>query len=113
MQIFQFSARRHESASAGYDVAVRLLADQPKIRKMKALAKPIRDKWSANACRHTCASDQVAIGTPLEELTFKFDHSGGHDLLRRHYISRLTKKDAIVILSTGPGSNKLQKLNVA
>ena len=98
---------------AGWDVAARLLNDQVKAGKLKELAKPTRGKWPSNACRHTCASVQVAIGTPLEELTFKFGHSGGHDLLRRHYVSRLTKKDAIAILSVGPGGKKINNLSVA
>jgi integrase len=78
---------------AGWDVAARLLKNPP---------KPTRGPWPANACRHTCASVQVAIGTPLEDLTFKFGHSGGHDLLRRHYVSRLTAKDAHKILDVRP-----------
>jgi hypothetical protein len=45
--------------------------------------------------------------------TFKFGHIGGHDLLRRHYVSRLSKKDAITILSTGPGGKKVANLLVA
>ena len=89
---------------AGWDVAA---------RKLKRPPKPTRGAWPANACRHTCASVQVAIGTPLEDLTFKFGHSGGHDLLRRHYVSRLTKKDAVAILSVGPGGLKVPNLNVA
>lgn len=84
---------------AGWDVAARLLKDPP---------KPTRGAWPTNACRHTCASVQVAIGTPLEELTFKFGHSGGHDLLRKHYVARLTKKDALAILATGPNGSKIQ-----
>ena len=89
---------------AGWEVVARLLVNPP---------KPTRGPWPANACRHTCASVQVAIGTPLEDLTFKFGHSGGHDLLRRHYVSRLTKKDAIDILSVGPGGRKIRSLEVA
>ncbi len=89
---------------AGWDVAARLLTKPP---------KPTRGSWPVNACRHTCASVQVAIGTPLEDLTFKFGHSGGHDLLRRHYVSRLTKKDAVAILSIGPGGKKVTKLRIA
>ena len=98
---------------AGWDVAARLLNDQVNAGKLKQIPEPTRGKWPANACRHTCASVQVAIGTPLEELTFKFGHSGGHDLLRRHYVSRLSKKDAISILSTGPGGKKVANLHVA
>lgn len=89
---------------AGWNVAARLLEDPP---------KPTRGEWPVNACRHTCASVQVGIGTPLEELTFKFGHSGGHDLLRRHYVSRLTKKDAVAILSIGPKGSKISNLLVA
>jgi len=89
---------------AGWDVAARLLVDPP---------KPTRGEWPTNACRHTCASTQVAIGTPLDDLTFKFGHSGGHDLLRKHYVSRLTKKDALAILSTGPNGSKVSNIAVA
>lgn len=89
---------------AGWDVAARLLKN-PK--------KPTRGNWPANACRHTCASVQVAIGTPLDELTFKFGHSGGHDLLRKHYVSRLTKKDALAILAIGPNSSEIPNIQAA
>lgn len=98
---------------AGWNVAARLLDAQVEAGKMKALPKPTRGEWPANACRHTCASVQVAIGTPLEELTFKFGHSGGHDLLRKHYVSRLTKKDALAILSTGPNNSKISTIQAA
>ena len=89
---------------AGWDVAARLLEDPP---------PATRGPWPANACRHTCASVQVAIGTPLDDLVFKFGHSGGTDLLRRHYVSRLTKKDAIAILSTGPKGKKVANILAA
>ena len=89
---------------AGWNVVARTLKDPP---------KPTRGEWPANACRHTCASVQVAIGTPLEELTFKFGHSGGHDLLRRHYVSRLPKKDALAILAIGPSGSKVANIAAA
>jgi integrase len=89
---------------AGWNVAARLLDNPP---------KPTRGEWPSNACRHTCASVQVAIGTPLDDLTFKFGHSGGHDLLRRHYVSRLTKKDALAILSIGPNGSKISNIQAA
>ncbi len=78
---------------AGWDVAARFLEKPP---------KPSRGPWPSNACRHTCASVQVAIGTPLESLIFAFGHSGGHDMLRKHYVSRLSRKDALKILSIRP-----------
>jgi integrase len=89
---------------AGWNVAARLLKDPP---------NPTRGDWPSNACRHTCASVQVAIGTPLDDLTFKFGHSGGHDLLRKHYVSRLTKKDALAILAIGPDGSKISNLSAA
>jgi hypothetical protein len=46
-------------------------------------------------------------------LIFKFGHSGGHDLLRRHYVSRLTKKDALAILAIGPGGSKVSNITAA
>jgi integrase len=90
--------------AAGWDVAARLLSDPP---------PATRGPWPANACRHTCASVQVAVGTPLDDLVFKFGHSGGTDLLRRHYVSRLTKKDALAILAAGPKGRKIQNLEAA
>ncbi len=89
---------------AGWNVCARLLKNPP---------TPKRGRWPANACRHTCASVQVSIGTPLETLTFAFGHSGGHDLLRRHYVSRLTKKDALAILSIGPKGSKVANISAA
>ena len=85
---------------AGWEVSARLLKNPP---------EPTRGQWPANACRHTCASVQVAIGTPLEKLIFSFGHSGGHDLLRKHYVSRLTQKDARKILAIRPANHKSQK----
>lgn len=89
---------------AGWNVAARLLDNPP---------EPTRGAWPANACRHTCASVQVAIGTPIDDLVFKFGHSGGHDLLRAHYVSRLTKKDALAILAIGPNGSKISNLSAA
>jgi integrase len=89
---------------AGWAVAARILDEQP---------TPTRGAWPANAPRHTCASVLVATGEPLETLIFAFGHSGGHDLLRRHYVSRLTKKDALAILSTGPRGTKVKLVKVA
>ena len=98
---------------AGWNVSARLLTEAVTKGTMKALPKTPKGKWPANACRHTCASVQVAIGTPLEALTFAFGHSGGHDLLRRHYVSRLTKKDALAILAIGPNGTKISGIQAA
>ncbi len=89
---------------AGWEVEARLLDNPP---------DPTRGKWPANGCRHTCASVQVAIGTPLDDLIFKFGHSGGHALLRSHYVARMTKKEALAILSIGPAGTKIPHIEAA
>ncbi|MCW1886199.1 hypothetical protein OKA04_15785 [Luteolibacter flavescens] len=89
---------------AGWAVESKLLQHPP---------SPSRGAWPANGCRHTCASVQVAIGTPLEDLTFKFGHTGGHDVLRKHYVARMSKKEALEILSTGPNGTVVSLVSVA
>jgi len=91
-------------ACAGWKVAQRLVENPP---------KPTRGSWPGNSPRHTCASVQVAIGTPIKDLIFAFGHSGGTDLLQRHYVSRLTKKDALAILAIGPNDSKIAHIAVA
>ncbi len=83
---------------AGWAVEARGLKDPP---------KPTRGTWPANAPRHTCASVQIATGATLEDLVFKFGHAGGHEVLRAHYVARLTKKDAFAILAVGPNGTKI------
>jgi len=55
----------------------------------------------------------VAAGTPLETLVFGFGHAVGHDLLRAHYVGRMSKKDALAILAIGPNGRKLPVVRVA
>ncbi|RYE85395.1 MAG: hypothetical protein EOO65_00440 [Methanosarcinales archaeon] len=88
---------------AGWNVSARLLKNPP---------NPTRGTWPANSPRHTCASVMVAIGTPLEDLIFKFGHSGGHELLKSNYVARLTKEDALSILRIGPRGTTVDNLSV-
>jgi len=89
---------------AGWDLSL------PHIPKGLALPPITRGAWPKNVCRHTCASTQIAIGTPLDDLNFKFGHSGGSKLLKSHYIGRMTKKQALEILSIGPKNSKIAQL---
>ena len=89
---------------AGWDLSL------PHIPKGLALPPITRGAWPKNVCRHTCASTQIAIGTPLDDLNFKFGHSGGSKLLKSHYIGRLAKKQALEILSIGPKNSKIAQL---
>lgn len=90
---------------AGWDVVDRRLPDEV------LHVAPTLGKWKANAPRHTCASVQVAIGTPLSELIFKFGHTEGVDILRKHYVRRLKKKDALAILAIGPNGSTIAGLD--
>jgi hypothetical protein len=78
---------------AGFDVAARILKNPP---------VPTLGKWRNNVCRHTNASVEVAIGTPLEDLIFKFGHTGTMDILRKNYVGRITKTEALEIKSIFP-----------
>jgi hypothetical protein len=55
----------------------------------------------------------VAIGRPLDELVFGFGHSGGTQMLKRHYAGRLTRKDALAILAIGPGGSAVKLMATA
>jgi integrase/recombinase XerD len=98
---------------AGWNVRARTLEAREEAKLIPKLKAPSRGLWPTNACRHTCASVQVAIGTSLSDLTFKFGHAGGHETLRAHYVSRLTKKDALSILSTGPKNTTIATIQAA
>ena len=84
---------------AGWNVAT-----QP---RLKNVPPETRGPWPQNCMRHTCASVQVAIGTPLEDLIFLFGHSGGTALLKQHYLGQLTKMDASAILRLGPNGSEI------
>ncbi|MCX6865506.1 MAG: tyrosine-type recombinase/integrase, partial [Verrucomicrobia bacterium] len=58
--------------------------------------------WPDNGLRHTHASAMVALGKPLDSLTFEFGHSGGAAVLKAHYVGVMTKAEAIAIWSIGP-----------
>jgi integrase len=64
--------------------------------------------WPQNALRHSHASYSVAAGVPLESLLFEFGHTGNPNVLRQHYVGRVTKKDALRYFAIRPGG-KLAK----
>jgi integrase len=63
--------------------------------------------WPDNGLRHTHASVMVALGKPLDSLTFEFGHSGGAAVLKSHYVGVMTKAEAIKIWSTGPNGTSI------
>ncbi|MBN8457854.1 MAG: hypothetical protein J0M04_08450 [Verrucomicrobia bacterium] len=61
--------------------------------------------WPGNALRHTHASVMVALGEPLERLTFEFGHSGGAAVLKSHYVGAMTPDEARRIREIGPNGS--------
>ncbi len=70
-------------------------------------------EWPANALRHTAATVSVAMGKPIEQLIFEHGHTGGMEMLRRHYVGAMPKREALAIWSIGPNGKKLSNLQVA
>lgn len=69
--------------------------------------------WPANALRHTAATVTLALGKPIETLVFEHGHSGGLQMLRKHYVGAMRKADAVEIWRIGPKGKKLPILKVA
>lgn len=62
-----------------------------------------RPTWPQNVIRHSHASYAVASGTPIDSLLFEFGHVGNVDVLRQHYVGKVSKKDALAYLALRPG----------
>jgi len=58
--------------------------------------------WPHNALRHTHASVLVALGKPIESLTFEFGHAGGTQVLKSHYVGVIPKSEAVKIMKIAP-----------
>ncbi len=69
--------------------------------------------WPENALRHTAATIAIALGKPIETLTFEHGHVGGLEMLRRHYVGALPKSEAVKIWSIGPNGTKLPTMKIA
>lgn len=95
---------------AGWRVVAPLLALDRKTPPKLPKAAPA---WPANVLRHTHASIEIALGRPLTELVFAFGHSGGTEVLQRHYFGRLSRREAIEILTIGPRGEELPTVAVA
>jgi integrase len=75
-------------------------------------------EWPENGLRHTAATVALALGKPLEQLVFEHGHTGGLEMLRKHYIGAMPKKDALAIWAIRPDvakgkSTKKSNLRIA
>lgn len=80
---------------------------------MKAEPPENAPEWPQNALRHTAASVALALGKDLQTLIFEHGHSGGTEMLRKHYIGRMPKKEAQAIWTLGPKGRKLPSIKIA
>ena len=69
-------------------------------------------EWPHNALRHTHASIHVALGKPLDALTFEFGHSGGSQMLKSHYVGVMPKAEAQMIMRIKPAQMKFSATNM-
>lgn len=71
-------------------------------------AAPPKDlpEWPQNALRHTAATVSIALGKPIETLTFEHGHVGGLEMLRRHYVGAMPKAEALKIWALRPAGKK-------
>ena len=65
--------------------------------------------WPVNALRHTAATVAVALDKPIEKLIFEHGHTGGLEMLRRHYVGALEKTEARKIWAIRPSALKKPK----
>ncbi len=63
-------------------------------------------EWPQNALRHTAATVAIALGKPIEMLTFEHGHVGGLEMLRRHYVGAMPKAEALKIWALRPDAKK-------
>lgn len=81
--------------------------------KLKPSAPDKLPAWPENAIRHTNASVLLATGSTVETLGFEFGHTGGSEMLRRHYAGVMPRKEALAILAIGPNGKKLKTIQAA
>lgn len=71
-------------------------------------------RWPQRALRHTHASATVALGEKsIDALMFEFGHAGNVQTLRRHYVGKYPKKDAIAFWKIGPKGKTLGGIKAA
>jgi integrase len=98
---------------AGWKVWSDLVPTLPFKKRMQAEPPEDAPEWPQNALRHTAASVALALGKELQTLIFEHGHSGGTEMLRKHYIGRMPKKDAQAIWTLGPKGTKLPNMKIA
>ncbi|MDB4419670.1 tyrosine-type recombinase/integrase [Akkermansiaceae bacterium] len=91
---------------AGWGVVADLLGAEYK--KISGLPK-----WHQDVLRHTAATIVINLGKPLTVLIFEHGHTQGEATLKKHYLGRMTKRQALSILAFGPKGNRLKPQTIS
>ena len=81
---------------AGWELSAELVNNRPD------LPPAARGKWSQDVMRHSCGTYHVACGVELGGMAFWFGHTGGETTLRRHYVGRAKRHQAIEFFAIMP-----------
>lgn len=92
------AVRRLAGFKVWSDLVPRMELDKP----LAASPPPTLPRWPHNAFRHTAATCAVTLGKPIEQLIFEHGHTGGVEMLRRHYVGALPKSEALKIWAIEP-----------
>ncbi len=105
----QIAVRRLAGFKVWSDLVPRLGLKPTDDDKYEAAPPSDLPEWPDNALRHTAATVSIALGKPIETLTFEHGHVGGLEMLRRHYIGALPKAEAIAIWAIEPKPKRAKK----
>ena len=87
---------------AGWDLVSEFADKLVSDGKLLKLPDPHRGPWPQDVMRHTCGTYTVARGEDLGGMAFWFGHTGGETTLRRHYVGKAKRKDALEFFAIMP-----------
>lgn len=87
---------------AGWDVASEFADKLVTDEKLLKLPDPHRGPWPQDVMRHTCGTYTVALGEDLGGMAFWFGHTGGETTLRRFYVGKAKRKQALEFFAIMP-----------
>jgi integrase len=102
----QIAVRRLAGFKVWSDLVPRLGLKPSDADQYEATPPDSLPEWPDNALRHTAATVNIALGKPIETLTFEHGHVGGLEMLRRHYVGALPKAEALKIWAIEPKSKR-------
>jgi integrase len=105
----QIAVRRLAGFKVWSDLIPRLELKPTAADKFEATPPDSLPEWPDNALRHTAATVAVAMGKPIETLTFEHGHVGGLQMLRKHYVGALPKAEALKIWGISPTPKRTRK----